>query len=436
MTGTTTRSGRGTRARPTPPPANGGCSTRRPSSRPKVATTRSRCATSRPAPSVALGTLYRHYTSKDQLLLAALAQQAATLRERLDQRPPRGATAAERVSDVLRRASRALERQPRVIQATLTAMSSPDDDRRAGQARDQRDAPCDHRRRRRRRAARRSRRHHAGARRRLVRRAHLLERRDPPRHLDGRQPGTRRVAPPRPPQLSQTARSERRDRLAEDRGVLGVRRVERAQDRPLRADGRVGAQLRGDALGSARDDTVGQRPALGLGRGVRVVPAEERQATPGHGRVRRDRAHELRPCAKALGRRTPRVPTVGERDDLAHVRGVAADPHRVAATSRGLDRRDERLDARRRCGRTASRTLRSRPATLESPDPMAAISRPPLIRCAVSRAAARAAGGRSVARATSVPMWIVVVSAAIAPRSVKHSSAPRRGGGLSRHRWS
>ena len=39
---------------------------------------------------VALGTLYRHYASKDQLLLAAMAQQAATLRERLDQRPADG----------------------------------------------------------------------------------------------------------------------------------------------------------------------------------------------------------------------------------------------------------------------------------------------------------------------------------------------------------
>jgi AcrR family transcriptional regulator len=75
---------------------------------------------------VALGTLYRHYSSKDQLLLAALAQQASTLRERLDARPPRGDTAAERVSDVLRRASRALERQPQVIQAMLAAMSSTD----------------------------------------------------------------------------------------------------------------------------------------------------------------------------------------------------------------------------------------------------------------------------------------------------------------------
>src|SRR5690349_17890616 len=61
---------------------------------------------------VALGTLYRHYASKDQLLLAAMAQQASTLRERLVHHPPRGATPAERVSDVLRRASRALERSP------------------------------------------------------------------------------------------------------------------------------------------------------------------------------------------------------------------------------------------------------------------------------------------------------------------------------------
>jgi AcrR family transcriptional regulator len=75
---------------------------------------------------VALGTLYRHYASKDQLLLAAMAQQAATLRERLVQRPPTGDTPAERVSDVLKRASRSLERAPLVTKAMLTAMSSPE----------------------------------------------------------------------------------------------------------------------------------------------------------------------------------------------------------------------------------------------------------------------------------------------------------------------
>jgi TetR/AcrR family transcriptional regulator, cholesterol catabolism regulator len=73
---------------------------------------------------VALGTLYRHYASKDQLLLAAMAQQAATLRERLVQRPPDGDTPAARVSAVLRRASRALERAPLVTKAMLAAMST------------------------------------------------------------------------------------------------------------------------------------------------------------------------------------------------------------------------------------------------------------------------------------------------------------------------
>jgi TetR/AcrR family transcriptional regulator, cholesterol catabolism regulator len=76
---------------------------------------------------VALGTLYRHYSSKDQLLLAALAEQAGTLRDRLQSRPPRGTTPADRVADALRRACRALEREPRVIAAMMTAMSAPDE---------------------------------------------------------------------------------------------------------------------------------------------------------------------------------------------------------------------------------------------------------------------------------------------------------------------
>jgi AcrR family transcriptional regulator len=76
---------------------------------------------------VALGTLYRHYSSKDQLLLAALAAQAAVLRDRLEHRPPDGTSPAARVADVLRRACRSLERQPRVTAAMVTAMSSSDE---------------------------------------------------------------------------------------------------------------------------------------------------------------------------------------------------------------------------------------------------------------------------------------------------------------------
>ncbi|MBA3653739.1 MAG: TetR/AcrR family transcriptional regulator [Actinobacteria bacterium] len=77
---------------------------------------------------VALGTLYRYFPSKDQLLVAALGEWASTLERRLKQKPPAGATAADRVIDVLRRASRALEREPRVTGAMVTALSSPDPD--------------------------------------------------------------------------------------------------------------------------------------------------------------------------------------------------------------------------------------------------------------------------------------------------------------------
>lgn len=75
---------------------------------------------------VALGTLYRHYSSKDQLLVAALAAQASALQRRLALRPPVGATPAERVATVLRRACRALEREPKLASAMVRALSSPD----------------------------------------------------------------------------------------------------------------------------------------------------------------------------------------------------------------------------------------------------------------------------------------------------------------------
>ena len=77
---------------------------------------------------VALGTLYRYFPSKDQLLVSALGEWASALERRLAQRPPQGPTPADRVTDVLRRATRALEREPRVTGALVTALSSPDPD--------------------------------------------------------------------------------------------------------------------------------------------------------------------------------------------------------------------------------------------------------------------------------------------------------------------
>ena len=77
---------------------------------------------------VALGTLYRQYASKDQLLVAVLVDQADTLRHTLARRPARGRTCADRVADVLERACRALEREPRLTAAMVTALSSTDPD--------------------------------------------------------------------------------------------------------------------------------------------------------------------------------------------------------------------------------------------------------------------------------------------------------------------
>lgn len=77
---------------------------------------------------VALGTLYRHYSSKDQLLLAAMLHQTELLRTRIEAQPPTASSPADRVSDVLGRACRALEREPRVTAALVSAMFSTDPD--------------------------------------------------------------------------------------------------------------------------------------------------------------------------------------------------------------------------------------------------------------------------------------------------------------------
>jgi TetR/AcrR family transcriptional regulator, cholesterol catabolism regulator len=75
---------------------------------------------------VALGTIYRYFASKDHLLAACQVEWAEEIQRRVHQRPPRGDTAADRVVDVLRRATRSNEKQPQLTAALLTAISSPD----------------------------------------------------------------------------------------------------------------------------------------------------------------------------------------------------------------------------------------------------------------------------------------------------------------------
>ncbi len=75
---------------------------------------------------VALGTIYRYFSSKDHLLAAAMVEWTHDLERRVGQRPPKGDTTAERVVDVLRRATRSMEKEPQLSEAVVTALLSPD----------------------------------------------------------------------------------------------------------------------------------------------------------------------------------------------------------------------------------------------------------------------------------------------------------------------
>jgi TetR/AcrR family transcriptional regulator, cholesterol catabolism regulator len=75
---------------------------------------------------VAMGTVYRYFTSKDHLLAAALVFWVEQLAVRIEQHPPSGDLPADRVLDVLDRALSAMGRQPRLVAAVFTSLSSPD----------------------------------------------------------------------------------------------------------------------------------------------------------------------------------------------------------------------------------------------------------------------------------------------------------------------
>jgi AcrR family transcriptional regulator len=81
---------------------------------------------------VALGTIYRYFPSKDALLAAAMVEWMEDLERRVTTRAPQGETTSERVFDVLRRAVATMERQPKLAEAVITALTS--DDREAGGA--------------------------------------------------------------------------------------------------------------------------------------------------------------------------------------------------------------------------------------------------------------------------------------------------------------
>jgi AcrR family transcriptional regulator len=76
--------------------------------------------------SVSLATVYRYFGSKDHLLAEVLVGWGDRLAGRLDDAPPRGDSPADRVVNVLRRAARAVELEPRLAEATTAALLSRD----------------------------------------------------------------------------------------------------------------------------------------------------------------------------------------------------------------------------------------------------------------------------------------------------------------------
>jgi AcrR family transcriptional regulator len=75
---------------------------------------------------VALGTLYRYFPSKVHLLVSAMASEVEDLSQRLQKRQAPGETRIERVSFVLERSTRSLQRDPLLTEAMIRAMMAAD----------------------------------------------------------------------------------------------------------------------------------------------------------------------------------------------------------------------------------------------------------------------------------------------------------------------
>src|SRR5262249_52772218 len=73
---------------------------------------------------VALGTLYKRFRSKEDILCAALERESAELELRMEKKPPRGETQLERVLQLFTTMTRGLCRKPNYARAVLRAMAS------------------------------------------------------------------------------------------------------------------------------------------------------------------------------------------------------------------------------------------------------------------------------------------------------------------------
>lgn len=77
---------------------------------------------------VALGSLYKSFRSKEEIVSAAVEHQVRTLRRRFERRPARGDTALERIENLFSRLTRALCKRPSLARAVLGALTAPESD--------------------------------------------------------------------------------------------------------------------------------------------------------------------------------------------------------------------------------------------------------------------------------------------------------------------
>jgi AcrR family transcriptional regulator len=73
---------------------------------------------------VALGTLYKRFRSKEEILCAALEREAEMLERRMEMKPALGKTPVDRVGSFFNTITRGMLRKPRFARAVLRAMAS------------------------------------------------------------------------------------------------------------------------------------------------------------------------------------------------------------------------------------------------------------------------------------------------------------------------
>src|SRR4051794_18282812 len=72
---------------------------------------------------IALGTLYKRFRSKEEILIAALELEAEKLEKRILSKPIDGSTQSERIVNFFDAASRAIFRKPNLGRAILRALT-------------------------------------------------------------------------------------------------------------------------------------------------------------------------------------------------------------------------------------------------------------------------------------------------------------------------